>query len=221
MPVDEHVKSEFLAGVKSKDEKYRNKLSRRIDKCVAIFDSLGITEPQAADYARLEAELRPMTQKVIRDHVNTAKGYYHHLYLKKAGREQMTIAPDLEPEQEIVEHAAVSVMRPLTATVADSAQALDLDDKPASPTVDAVDTQVNEVSKPKRGRKAKPENADRVQVSVYLPRETYEGVRDLAANSGQGISDILARLAFFFIKNNAGVLERIREAKRLSITYEL
>ena len=76
-------------------------------------------------------------------------------------------------------------------------------------------------AKPKRGRKPKPENADRVQVSVYLPRSTYEGIRDLAANSGQGISDILARLAFFFTENNAETLARIREVRRLSLTYSL
>ena len=60
-----------------------------------------------------------------------------------------------------------------------------------------------------------------MQVSVYLPRETYEGIRDLAANSGQGISDILARLAFCFTENNAETLARIREVRRLSLTYSL
>ena len=62
---------------------------------------------------------------------------------------------------------------------------------------------------------------DTVQVSVYLPRSTYEGIRDLAANSGQGISDILARLAFCFTENNAETLARIREVRRLSLTYSL
>ena len=197
--VDASVKSNYLSGIKSGDKAYINKIGRWIDEGVAIFDSLGVTEPQAADYERLRAEIterpgkrgKPKSAGVIRDFVNAVKGYYE----KKAGRMQMTIAP--EAVQVTVEHEPLC-----EAPMADVQEA-------------------GEASKPKRGRKPKPENADRVQVSVYLPRETYEGVRDLAANSGQGISDILARLAFFFTESNAEALARIREVRGLTLTYEL
>ena len=63
----------------------------------------------------------------------------------------------------------------------------------------------------KRGRKPKPENADRVQVSVYLPRSTYEGVRDLAAGTQRNMSDVLARLATELVEQNADKLSVIRD----------
>ena len=75
--------------------------------------------------------------------------------------------------------------------------------------------------KPKRGRRADPAKADRVPVSVYLPRATYDGIKDLAAHSQMGISDLLAKVAFFFIEKNEDVLARIREVKQLELKFEL
>ena len=62
----------------------------------------------------------------------------------------------------------------------------------------------------KRGRKPKPENADRVQVSVYLPRSTYEGVKDLARWTQRTMSDVLSDLASEFVEQNADKLSVIR-----------
>ena len=62
-----------------------------------------------------------------------------------------------------------------------------------------------------RGRKPKPENADRVQVSVYLPRSTYEGVKDLAIGTRRTMSDVLSDLASEFVEQNADKLSVIRD----------
>ena len=80
--------------------------------------------------------------------------------------------------------------------------------------VAATEESIAEDNKPRRGRKPKPETADRVQVSVYLDRDTYEGVKDIAAFSGQNISDIMARLAVIFVEDNASELERLRQTIR-------
>ena len=64
------------------------------------------------------------------------------------------------------------------------------------------------------GRRHKQGNADRVQVSVYLDRNTYEIVKDIAAFSGDTLSDIIARLAEGFAQKNAGELERLRQTIR-------
>lgn len=73
--------------------------------------------------------------------------------------------------------------------------------------------------KPKRGRPADPAKADRVQVSVYLPRATYEGIKDLAAHHEMGISDLLCKIAFFFTENNADTLARFREVKQMQLKF--
>lgn len=71
--------------------------------------------------------------------------------------------------------------------------------------------QVSDIpAKRKPGRKPSVDKADRVQVSIYLNREIYEGIKDYAAFRDENISDISARLVTDFVSQH---LDKINEAR--------
>lgn len=172
--------------------------ARRVREVLEIFsgilDERGLSWPDDEAYQALSVRLKARAGKSPTQKYEAAeKGVSYARAFFDAKHEQEALAPMTETSSEVV-------------TVEAHDEASIPEEVPA---------------KPKRGRKPKPENTDRVQISVYLPRDTYEGIRDLAANSGQGISDIIARLVFFFTENNAETIARIREVRQLSISYSI
>lgn len=58
---------------------------------------------------------------------------------------------------------------------------------------------------------ARTRGVKRVQVSVYLQPETYEGMRDISGYLHKSIGDILAEYADKFVQDNQSALEEIRK----------
>ena len=69
--------------------------------------------------------------------------------------------------------------------------------------------EVEPVQGVRRGRK--PDRQVRVQVSAYLDKETYEGIKIASSSTGLTVSDILAKAAFFFVRDNAEEIESYRQ----------
>ncbi len=64
------------------------------------------------------------------------------------------------------------------------------------------------------------ENADRVQVSVYLSRDVYEGLKALAQAKGLNLSDMVARAANSFFERNTQSIATAQQALR-NLAFEL
>lgn len=60
------------------------------------------------------------------------------------------------------------------------------------------------------GRKPNPDKADRVQVSIYLPRGVYEDIKDIAAFSNSNISDISCELIKEYTLSKSEMLKQAR-----------
>ena len=60
---------------------------------------------------------------------------------------------------------------------------------------------------------SKTKKTKRIQVSVYLEPETYEGMRDLAGYIHMSIGDILSKCADTFVTDNQEALAEIRNPK--------
>jgi len=65
---------------------------------------------------------------------------------------------------------------------------------------------------PVRKKLGRKNGEKRVQVSVYLNPETYEGIRLMSANMNQTISDILEVFARNFVDLNQEAIQRMRSA---------
>lgn len=218
-----------------REDNYTKRLHSRISESVKHFAERGISAPSEADFEALRAWVsmkdgkpkgKPISAKTVSDWVSETVNFYNWLIHRRQinmfeEREGLQNEPEtpavsentstgeggdtaiLEDEPVEQEHA------PITGTdVQDEPVDVEVQDEPdtLSLPVEAV-----QEGQPRRGRKPKAENADRVQITAYLDRNTYEGVRDIAAFSGDTISDIIARLAVFFVEENASELERVRQ----------
>ena len=168
----------------------KNRIRGDIGDFLYILEDIGRTWPSEEDYRtfremRLHKDRSPRT---VQDRIQRIKKYYEWRQTQAMKNAEQTGGQVAQENEELSTPKEKAVLI-------------------VAPTEEGTD----EGNKPRRGRKPKPENADRVQVSVYLDRDTYEGVKDIAAFSGQNISDIMARLAAFFVEDNAGELERLRQ----------
>ena len=174
----------------------KNRIRGDVGEFLSLLEESGRTWPSEEDY-RTFREMRlhkDKTPRTVIDRIQRIRKYYEWRQTQGMMKAQAT---------EILEGQAES-----------EAEAVNTPKEETAGFVAATEESIAEDNKPRRGRKPKPENADRVQVSVYLDRDTYEGVKDIAAFSGQNISDIMARLAVIFVEDNASELERLRQTIR-------
>lgn len=172
----------------------KNRIRGDIAEFLDLLQRSGRTWPSEEDYRTFRENRlhKDRTPRTVIDRIQRIKKYYEWRQTQSMSERQGTMILEGQADAE-----AVNTPKEKTAGF-----------------VFPTDEGIAEDSKPRRGRKPKPENADRVQVSVYLDRDTYEGVKDIAAFSGQNISDIMARLAVFFVEDNASELERLRQTIR-------
>ena len=186
----------FTAAHPVKTDKARVRRRNRIVECVDYFTGGGITQPSKADYEQLRKHLlaRPLSASTANDYVGAVKKFCEWLNEQSGGQVQLPFEQDKEdgmmPENEHEETLGVK------QEVAMSGEYVGV---------------AGEVDTPKkRGRKPNPENADRVQVSIYLQRELYENIKDYAAFNNSNISDITAGLIREFVSGNLSKINEVR-----------
>ena len=174
---------------KGADTKRISSLRTRLQEGIAYFDGKGITSPTNADYAEWRSVLQAtkpgnkkgnfMRPKTSSDWVNDVKGFYN----ERAGRVQMTIAPEI-----------ISGTSPESVAQVEPERAAEMTDvKPARASL---------------GRKPKAENDRRsVKVSIYLTPALYNGVKNIAALSQQDISTVIFSALSNLVDRNADTLK--------------
>lgn len=71
-------------------------------------------------------------------------------------------------------------------------------------------TEVEPVQGVRRGRKRNPDRQGRIQVSVYLPHDTYEAIRLLAPRIGKNITTLFEDYAESFVMRNFSELQKVK-----------
>ena len=207
---------------------------------VAILDGWGISEPTKADYQRLKFELiatkrgkkgSSLSEGQADKYISATKNFYKWLKQQEGETQQMRLFEETEairanepegaePQQGENEPKAESVAVQEVIGADDGADVQEVTteekDTQAFSPVDTPEAEyiTDTESKPKRGRKPKPENADRVQLSVYFSRDIYEGLKTLAQAKGLNISDILAPVAKRLVEQNSQTIAIAQQALR-------
>ena len=207
---------------------------------VAILDGWGISEPTKTDYQRLKSELiatkrgkkgSSLSEGQADKYITATKNFYKWLKQQEGETQQMRLFEETEttganepegtePQQGKFEPKAESVAVQEVIGVDDEADvkevATEEEDTQAFSPVDTPEAEyiTDTEQKPKRGRKPKPENADRVQLSVYFSRDIYEGLKTLAQAKGLNISDILAPIAKRLVEQNSQTIAIAQQALR-------
>ena len=180
----------------------QNRIRVDVGEFLKLLSERGHTLPDKSDYEafRVYREGKDKTAATIKDRIRRIQKYYEWRQKHPMNEEMKPIEYQEErrEEQSTPKEETAHVIAEGIAQIGKS-----------------------HIDKPKRGRKPKAENVDRVQVSVYLPRSSYEAVKDLASFSKQNISDLLARLAFKFIEKNSQTLDegrrKIQELQSLNV----
>ena len=181
----------------------------KLQKSVEYFDGLGISIPDAPDLVRYREYLSAqkgrkkgslLAPKTIEDYMSVTRDYYDWL---RAERREVKMFESQTAAVDSVDEAA----KRASETESMSAE---------SEALSSVDTSAveSEDLKPKRGRKPKPENADRVQVSVYLSRGVYESLKVLAQVKGLNVSDIVSKSAQRIVEQNSQTIAIAQQALR-------
>lgn len=96
---------EYLSALNSNNKDYIHKVRKELEECSEIFRGLGITYPTAPDFETLKEVLshKPGKRGKVRskdtqqDMISHARKYYD--YIKKAGKADMTTAPETTEQQ--------------------------------------------------------------------------------------------------------------------------
>lgn len=179
-----------------------SRITGHIKGCVKFFEGKGITIPSASEYDELRDYLSQksgrkgsnLSESNIADRLSETRKYYDWLSSRQSPNRQMQIDGMVDSEEP---KGGLSM----------SEEIIDVEE---NATLEHSNITDNEPVRRKRGRKAKPENLDRVQVSIYLSKEIYEGIKDYAAFRNENISDVSASLISEFVLQH---LESINKAR--------
>lgn len=183
---------------------------------ISILNSWGIKWPDDSDFSRLRAELsttltgrtkgKLVSKKTVATRIRATKKFYEWLKLQEENTQQIRLF-------ETTEAGAIEPLSSVSVVV----------QEPDSTDQQEVTTGEETADKPKRGRKPKAENTDRVQVSVYLSRNVYEGLKALAQAKSLNLSDMVARTAnSFFERNTQSIVtaqQALRNLETLNVEY--
>lgn len=198
---------------------------------IKILKEHNIEQPTENDY---QQKVKPEVMKLPRvESENTADGYItcarkFFKWLSKTGDKTMDLM-QTENEKEVKSGISAADM----ATKENDSTVVECESQPvqAEAEPESMSNEAHEVPLPEqpelqaepakavsqRGRKPKPENENRVQISAYLNRAVYEGVKALSDASNQTISDIVAKAIEAFYEENR---EMIEESIRLVALQE-
>lgn len=152
------------------------------------------TWPNEADYEAYEKALTEAgrDKKFISEYTNRIKRFFSCLQAEKE-RDNMTKNEDYAQQDLPVSNETEST-QPDDETSTDNSAPIEPELQP-------------ERTKPGRKRGEK-----RVQVSVYLKQDTYEGIKLMSSNMNKTISDILEIFAENFVELNHDAIQKIKNA---------
>lgn len=206
--------------------------------CAEILDAWCISKPTEGDIERLKAELlaRGKAKQTVANWLSTFRKFLNWRQTQEGEAEQMSLGFDEqeragqqnEPETPavsentstgegkdtgILEHEPVEQEHtPITGTEGqDEPVDVEVQDEPDTRTLSVEAVQEGQ---PRRGRKPKAENADRVQITVYVRGSVYEGLKTLAQVKSLNISDIAAKAIDRVVEQNSQTIAIAQQALR-------
>lgn len=223
-----------------REDNYTKRLHSRISESVKHFAERGISAPSEADFEALRAWVsmkdgkpkgKPISAKTVSDWVSETVNFYNWLIHRRQinmfedeEREGLQNEPETPAVSEntstseggdtaILEDEAVEQEHtPITGTdVQDEPVDVEVQDEPDTLSL-PVEAEPQE--QPRRGRKPKPENADRVQITVYVRGSVYEGLKTLAQVKSLNISDIAAKAIDRVVEQNSQTIAIAQQALR-------
>lgn len=171
-------------------EAHIKKFRQRVPECIKFFEAKGISIPVDADYELLKSEF-------LNTHSNGRGGTLSSSSIRDWALQTKQVYDWLNQNKKGEQQMTIE---------------LEPNETIIEPEVEEL--QETETTTPRRGRKPNPEKANRVQVSIYLDKDTYEAVKDIATFSNQTISDIFYSYAVAFVERNREALEEGRQTLR-------
>lgn len=189
----------YLDAIRRNDTDAENKRLRtirsRVKECLAYFLGRDIQALTDADFEAWRLHLtatKPgnkkgtlMSDKTSNDYVTTVKDYIDWL----AGQAGQLIIPLADQKGDT---GNMNEDKVIESEVVES--------EPSAETP----------TRGRPGRKPNPDKADRVQVSIYIPRGVYEDIKDIAAFSNSNISDIACELIKEYTLSRSEMLKQAR-----------
>ena len=163
--------------------------------------------PNETDYQAYIATIADKPKR-IKDDISRIKNFFAWINSEKE-RDNMT-------DNETIPNDATPNLFPVDTNAETSQPADDEATAPIEPEIseevitgDETAQPENETTKVKRERK---KGEKRIQVSVYLNPDIYEGIKLMAGNMGATISDILEVFAGKFVERNHDAIQEMKTA---------